>query len=363
MSLFSPTEDRKNGERLDWGHVTGEDAKPLTLGRIPLARNQIECSYSFRKLKFVSISQSPPMTYLPPASLPSTLWQNGRYHVARHLQAAYEKQLAIRNLLDLAKNPPTKKDIYGDETLAGTNEHFALRFSASVMRTQSVLLDTQAKFGPISRDVILTFSSHRISILDIPCGTGAGGLALLSVIHELRLAGIIPTLPLEISILAGDKSVFALGIYVEQLNQLRESLRTTGINVDIKIIELDATDLISTTRLCGIWEQTVFQADESFVLVTNFSGAGKKLFEQFKESFRHISARASHKNATLLWIEPGDPGGKTFLARISEIIAPLFKNRSAGGHEPPSSENKGWHDLQECELSIRSSVHHYARST
>ena len=302
------------------------------------------------------------MNFLAPKILPSTLWQKGRYHVAPDLEATYQRLLLLRNLLVIASGSSSKKDIYGDDTLEGTHDHFAHRFSSSVMRIQNVMLDAQGKFESIPKDVLLSFSSHRVSILDIPSGTGAGGLALISVIHELRLAGIIPMLPLEVSILAGDKSRFALAIYDEQVSQLKDKFKLTGIEINMKTFSWDAVDLVSTSELCALWERTVFQADESFVLVTNFSGAGKKMLDQFKESFRHISARASYKNATLLWIEPGDSGGTSFLTKISELIGPLFKRRNAISHTPPTSEAKGWHDLKKCELPIRSSVHHYTRN-
>ncbi|AGA28719.1 hypothetical protein Sinac_4537 [Singulisphaera acidiphila DSM 18658] len=300
------------------------------------------------------------MPYLPPAVLPPTLWKNERYHVARHLQAAYEQELTARNLIDLAKSN-AKKHVFGGASLEDTNAHFALRFFASVVRVQNVILDTKSAFGKIPSDLLETFSSHKISMLDIPCGTGAGALGVLSVVHELRLAGILPTLPIHVKILAADVSPHAIEIYRDQLEHVRTALKTTAIALELTTREWDAADLLSTHDLCEEWLRTVDEVNESLVLVTNFSGAGNLMFDKFKESWRHISVRTASKNATMLWVEPGDPGGKTFLKNLSAIIRSLFRINHDEDHEPPFSEAKWWHSLNEQEFAIRSSVLHYTR--
>lgn len=299
------------------------------------------------------------MAYLLPTSLPASLWRDERYHVAGPLHATYVEQLTSRNLIQLAISDHKNKQIYGGESVESTDEHFALRFAASVVRLQNVILDTQAKFDRIPSDIITMFSSHKLSMLDIPCGTGAGGLGLLSIIHELRIAGILPTLPLTVQIVAGDVSEHAMEIYEKQMDALRPVLKTTGIIVDLALYQWNAIDLLSTSRLCEKWEQTGFEADEAFVLATNFSGAGTQLLEQFKESFRHICARAATKTATVLWIEPGTSGGLTFLEKSSKYLKSLFGFVGEDGHKPPFSEAKWWHALINCELPVRSAVHHY----
>lgn len=304
------------------------------------------------------------MPYLPTISLPATLWKKGRYHVAQHLQAIYERQLLKLSLLEVATSVENNKRIYGGISIEETNNHFCHRFCASVVRLQNVILDTQTKFGNIPRDILHTFSSHKVTLLDIPCGTGAGGLAIVSIIHELRLARLIPTLPLEIIILAGDFSKTALDIYQSQMENLRPALEATGIIVKLKTMIWNALDLASTDQLYTEWEHMLLPANEGFVLVTNFSGEGAKQFESLKESFRYIAVRISRRNATLLWVEPGDPSGISFLAKVYKSIGAFFFRGSRDQVEvvePPSSEARWWHELQKKELPIRSAVHQYAR--
>jgi len=301
------------------------------------------------------------MPYLPLAALPGTLWRKGRYYVARHLQSVYVKELTARNLFFAASTPNKEKKVYGGASLEATNDHFAYRFCASVMRLQNALLDTQGKFGDVPKDIIQTFSSHRVSMLDIPCGTGAGGLGLISVIHELRLAGLVPTLPLDIDILAGDVSPYALEIYRSQMNDLAAVVKSAGIGITLTTIVWDAFDLASSNKLCSVWENAAFQGVEGFVLVTNFSGAGDKMFPQLQESFRHISVRVSHKNDTLLWVEPGGPSGKSFLSKVLKSIGSLFGHAHAETQEPPCSEAKWWHDLHNCEHPVKTAIQQYER--
>ena len=73
-------------------------------------------------------------------------------------------------------------------------------------RVQCVLLDPHDAFDEISHELLLTLSSHRIALLDLPCGSGAGGIALLTTIKELRIAGIIPSTPLTVEIIGADIS-------------------------------------------------------------------------------------------------------------------------------------------------------------
>ena len=302
------------------------------------------------------------MAYIPQETLPETLWRDGRYYVSRTLHEVYMRVLSQRNLLAQAKEKRFTKKVHGGEGEEETNEHYTGRFCASVVRVQNVVLDTQAKFGNIPKDVLQTFSSHSVSILDLPSGTGAGGLSIVSIVHELRVAGLVPMLPLDVNILAGDISHSALKLYEQQATELVPKLATSGITLHLNTEKWDALDLESTHHLCTRWEKTALPTVEGFVLVTNFSGAGEKLFDQLKESFRHIAVRVSHRNATLLWIEPGAPGGIKFLAKVYRSIARFFGYSESDSDAIQSSEAKWWHMLHDCEHNVNSAVHQYMRS-
>jgi hypothetical protein len=224
-----------------------------------------------------------------------------------------------------------------------------------------VVLDPRGRFGNIPKDVLQSFASHRIALLDIPSGAGAGGLCLLSLLCELRRARLIPRLPLTVSILGGDISIEAQRLYREQLDGLRTVLSSYAINVELETRDWDAADLVSTNELCHAWEQKARHGNERFVLITNFSGAGDKMLDVFKEAFRHISVRAAGANATVLWIEPGDKGGEAFLRRAVKLIIAIFARRSVVNDAPPTCEFNWWHELHSREYSGRSAVFHYRR--
>jgi hypothetical protein len=264
------------------------------------------------------------MTQIPPAALPASLWRDGMYHVAPHLQDAYVEQLKKRGLWDLAKSNTKQKRIYGGESLEETHDHFALRFSASVIRVQNVLLDANSNFGTIPFEICQIFSSHSVSVLDVPCGTGAGGLALLSVIHELRKAGIIPRLPLNISMRGGDFSPHALEIYRDQVARLTPEYASSGMNINIELTDWNAMDLASTTNLYDLWEKESLASQERVMLAANFSGDGKSMNRELDESMGHLCVRAAKVRTTLLWIEPGEGDGRSFLKRISEGVVNFF---------------------------------------
>ena len=293
--------------------------------------------------------------------LPATLWHSGKIHLAQDLQSAYVACLNGRELLELASTPQKNKEIYGGPSLKQTNDHFALRYYASAARVENILLDPEDRFGSIPADILESFASHNICLLDVPSGTGAGGIALICFIHELRVARLVPALPLNIAIIAGDLSEHALEIYREQMEMLKPVVGRSAIHVTLTTMIWDATNLLSTRQMCACWERETFQANERFVLVTNFSGAGAKMFEDFKEAFRHISASAADKNATLLWIEPGDKGGVSFLARVRKAIGSVFGKGPPATDETPQSEARWWHGLHKADYPVRSAVHKYTR--
>src|SRR4051812_36268514 len=65
-------------------------------------------------------------------------------------------------------------------------------------------------------------------------------------------------------------------------------------------------------------------SSEFLVLVANFSGASKKLFNQFQDTFRQIWIRLSGKPSkfsTILWVEPDATDSKDLFKRLYEIVA------------------------------------------
>ena len=155
------------------------------------------------------------------------------------------------------------------------------------------MLDPHKAFEGIPRNLLLTLSSHRISLLDIPCGAGAGTLSALMTLKELRIAGILPMTPLSVKILGADISPYALDLYRDQLGELEPILAGVGISVRLETRTWDATDVRQTNDLIDDYLEGVAAHNECLVLVANFSGASKTLFQKFEESFKHLWIRLS----------------------------------------------------------------------
>jgi methylase of polypeptide subunit release factors len=67
------------------------------------------------------------------------------------------------------------------------------------------------------------------SITDIPSGTGAASLSLLCNIAQLREEKVMPTLKMNIEILAGEISVYAIDIFKESFNSIKDYLEENEI--------------------------------------------------------------------------------------------------------------------------------------
>lgn len=158
----------------------------------------------------------------------------------------------------------------------------------------------------------MTFGSKDLHVLDLAGGTGAGILGIVSSIVEL-----LPELPLNIYLYAADISTVALSIYSEVADELSQQFRAAAINVEFKATEWDATKPASTNLLCNAWLNSV-GSSETFVLISNLSGAGNALLEDFKRSFQHVTERVSHLPNTVMWVEP--ESAEKFLKKVVKLI-------------------------------------------
>ena len=261
---------------------------------------------------------------LPCNHLPRTLWQDDVLHLSDDIHDVFEAKLKQLGLFETAlaydgKGPGG----HGGASRKETYEHFYKRYLNSVSRIQCVMLDPHDAFQGIPRDLLLTLSSHRISILDIPCGAGAGTISALMTLKELRMAGIVPMTPLSVKILGADISPYALDLYRDQLGQLVPILAGVGISVRLETRTWDATDVQQTNNLIDDYLEGAGAHNEYFVIVANLSGASKTLFQQFEESFKQIwirlSGRAS-KFSTILWVEPNRKDGASLFKKLVETV-------------------------------------------
>lgn len=249
------------------------------------------------------------------------LWKDNILYQSENLVETYKNKLIDLSMLVHAQNATEDGNgATGGLTQAETNKHFAERFLTSAARIQYITINPRGEFNIISNDLQTTFLGGNISVLDIPAGTGAGILALLCNIAELRASSCLPKLPLHIYLTGGDISIFALNIYSELLNDLKQHLAELLIYVHHQDIIWDATDISSTDSLLNNWFAQNTNSEEYYILVPAFSGVGSTVFKKFEESFRYIQGRISNKHATITFVEPNMNEAGIFMSFINKII-------------------------------------------
>ena len=107
-----------------------------------------------------------------------------------------------------------------------TDNHLAWRFTGSSARVMLPMLDPKNDLGEIPDAFAKTFSGNKVFLADLPCGSGAASLSILSVLFELRKNSILPRMPLEIVIVGGEISKYAQEFAKEALTSLTSELKT-----------------------------------------------------------------------------------------------------------------------------------------
>jgi len=220
------------------------------------------------------------------------------------LQDAYIAKLTQMDLLESAcvhESGPI-----GGASKDDTLKHFAKRFTASVGRVQYTMLGDDNAFSAVSGELLTSFSSGHVALLDIPCGTGAMACALIANLIVLRESSLLPKLPLHISICAGDYSTHALEIYEDMIGNLASIAKTQGITLSLSTMEWDASNPEHMQRLVDTWFASGLEANEHVVVVTDFSGALKdsNLSQAFNVCFGELLSRLYKKHVLVVWIEP-----------------------------------------------------------
>ncbi len=182
--------------------------------------------------------------------IPKKLWNKNILYQSEKLIEVYKNKLIELSMYEHAQNHTEQGNgATGGKDIEATKTHFAERFLTSSARVQFITINPRGEFTQVSRDLQTTFGSGKISILDIPCGTGAGILSLLCTIAELRMESKLPSLPLYVNILGGDYSTSALAIYAEILDEITIHLETQCIYIEYQTFQWDASHSPSTNLL------------------------------------------------------------------------------------------------------------------
>lgn len=302
------------------------------------------------------------MPILNKDKIPKELWSKRIIHMPSHLVEAYRYFLSLYKILDLAESMEDRPGPVGGFSEKDTLEHFALRYGVSACRLESIVIDPENAFTSISNDLLVTFSGERVAILDAPCGTGAAGASIISTIAVLRKTHILPTLPLNIFITAGDFSQKALDIYAQIIVMLEPYLRSVGININFSNMIWDGTKPDKTAALIDRWFSNSVDCEEYLSVIANFSSAASTSFTDFQRSFEHIHERLHDKTASVIWVEPKMKGAEKYLKKISNLMKLSLPWISTSNYETLDYEYRWFNPIQNRPLPCKIQVQRYSRN-
>jgi hypothetical protein len=260
------------------------------------------------------------------ASIPEELWLNSTLKLPESLVNTYRLELSGLGLMEKAIKGTDKKDIHGGVSDADTLEHFSFRFAVSAGRTEFATISPDDCLAEVSDALVSAFSEGHVALLDIPCGSGSCLGSILTTVLTLRYKKVLPTLPLTISVMAGDTSPKALEIYKSMIARLEPLLDKQAIVVNLLVEQWDATRSDETARLVDHWFAMAAGAEEYVVCISNFNGAliGAGLLDAFTPCLEQILGRLYDKKSTMLWIEPPASSAKN---KLFPLLAVFLRKR------------------------------------
>ena len=239
-----------------------------------------------------------------------------------------------------------------------TDNHLAWRFTGSSARVMLSMIDPHEELAEISNAFVRTFSGNRVFLADLPCGSGAASMSILSVLCELRKQSRLPRMPLEVVIVGGEISKYAQSYAKEALENLIAELEAQAITITFDVMDWDVCNRFSNTHL--IKQLTLKSQDctTKLLVLANFSGflqrdgKWKEAEKQFDELFRHIR----EENSIALWIEPNMKNVTNKKGGFMPRLIDWFKQRFSSVI-PLSDDN----ERQECYAESTVSVKHPLR--
>lgn len=258
-------------------------------------------------------------------NIPTTLWKSEVLHLPNPLAEAHKEFLNEKEWTGLYN--PKLSEAIGGSSFDEAKEHVINRFLNSAARMQYVCADPKYEQSEIKQMVLDQLADGHIYLLDIAAGNGAGTLAMLSLICELRCHKEVPKLPLNVSILAVDYSVDALNFYAELQDKINPWLETQGINVTLSLEPCDLTITGSFSEaLDNFFDDAKSKNVNRFLsVISAVSGLGKEKFELIQDSLKIAAARlsSSQRNSSWLWVEP--PTKKSWLTIFADVLRHIMK--------------------------------------
>ncbi len=245
---------------------------------------------------------------LPLDQIPALLWdaEHGIIILPQVLASAYAIIITERALGKLAMSRDRDNPPVGGLTPELADKHFAQAFDGSAARAQLAFLDPHDQLPNVSDTFVRALAGDRLCLIDVPCGAGATAYAFLTAVADLRLAGILPRVPLEVDLVAADLSVPARQYAIDIHARIAPYLEEQAVFLKPEFSSWDATDKLSNTDLINSFRTKSPNDSKRLLIVSNFNaflekgGKRKEADPQLAELFRH----ASGPNCRALWIEP-----------------------------------------------------------
>lgn len=239
-------------------------------------------------------------------SLPASLWQERSLNLPLPLATAHRNFLTKNGWF--SDYNPASAGGAGGRAPEEAREHVTNRFLNSAARMLYVCCDPLDEQPEVRQMVLDQLADGHIYLLDIAAGNGAGTLAILSMIADLRESDSLPTLPVNLNITGVDYSPDALNYYAELLAEIKPWLESKGIVVDLM---LSVCDLTISGDFSEALEAFIGDAKSSNVkrflcVISAISGTKKEGLNAMLDSLKIAAAGLSSKkrNTSLLWVEP-----------------------------------------------------------
>lgn len=244
---------------------------------------------------------------IPVEMIPSSLWskEHSILYLPPHLISSWEALLSKYQLREKATTK-APDGFEGGMSKEDTDNHLAWRFTGSCARVMLTMLDPLEDLHQIPDIFARIFSGNKVFLADLPCGSGAATMSILSVFCELRKQGKIPRMPLHVVIVGGEISKYAQDYAKEIFDSLKSELESQAITVEFDVMDWNVCDKISNTDLI---KQLMLRSQDclaKLLILANFSGflereqKWKDAQNQFDELFRYSRG----DNSVVLWVEP-----------------------------------------------------------
>lgn len=305
--------------------------------------------------------------FIPNSKIPDSLWDKKlkKLKLPELLLQPWSHIIQRESLEALAKEK-APKGFEGGVSKVDTDRHLAWRYTGSCARILLSILDPNKELSTIADTYASVFSGGKVFLIDIPSGSGAAAISVLSALYELRKHNVLPRHPLNIFVLSGEISDFAKGYNDEQLAHLIPLLEEQAIWVKCESLYWDVTCKLSTADLT---KKAILIGNEypnKLLLLSNFSGflehTGK--WKEAQQQIENIFLHSRDINSYAIWLEPQRKTVPRFIKRLvgffNKTFGALFGSNSIDtsntGHAWGTAQSKCQHPLKDHAFDVRLTV-------